>query len=158
MRQTKGLETAVGLFLVAGVGALLVLALKVSNLAAFTQRAGYKVVAHFDNIGGLKVLSAVKMAGVPVGRVSAIEFDQDEYEAVVTLAIDPQYNHIPEDSTAGIFTSGLLGEQYVGLTAGGEDKYLKNGDKIKITQSAVILEQLIGQFLFRKAAEGPGTK
>lgn len=154
MRQSKGLETVVGLFVAAGVAALLVLAMKVSNLAVFTQADAYHVTARFDNIGGLKVRSPVTMAGVTVGRVSGIGFDEQRYEAVVTLAIEPRYTRIPTDTTASILTSGLLGEQYVGLEAGAEEHYLKDGDEIHLTQSALVLEKLIGQFLFQKASEG----
>jgi phospholipid/cholesterol/gamma-HCH transport system substrate-binding protein len=151
------LETAVGLFVVGGIAAAMVLAVKVSNLATFTESAGYRVTAKFDNIGGLKVRSLVTMAGVPMGRVAAIGFDEQSYEAVVTLGIYPEFRRIPTDTTASILTSGLLGEQYVGLSPGGEDHYLKDGDEIKITQSALVLEKLIGQFLYRNA-EGGGTK
>jgi len=157
MREARGLETAVGLFVVGGVAAALVLALKVSNLATFTERAGYQVTAKFDNVGGLKVRSPVTMAGVPFGRVAAIGFDEQTYEAVVTLGIYPQFRRIPTDTTASILTSGLLGEQYVGLEPGAEDRYLKDGDEIKLTQSALVLEKLIGQFLYR-SAEGGGGK
>lgn len=154
MKQSKGFEVAVGLFVVAGVAALLVLAVRASNLAAFTQAAGYEVTARFDNIGGIKVRSAVTIAGVPIGRVVDVRFDQQRYDAVVKLAIDGEYRRIPADTSASILTSGLLGEQYIGLTPGGEDKYLMSGDEIKITQSALVLEELIGQFLYEKAAEG----
>lgn len=155
MRESKGLETVVGLFVAAGVAALLVLAMKVSNLAVFTQGDAYRVTARFDNVGGLKVRAPVTMGGVTIGRVAKIAFDDRRYEAVVTLAIQPRYTRIPTDSTASILTSGLLGEQYVSLEAGAEEHYLKDGDQIRLTQSALILEKLIGRFLFQKASEGP---
>lgn len=152
MRQSKTLETIVGLFVAAGLAALFLLAMKVSNLSTVVRKGGYVVTARFENIGGLKVRSPVKMSGVPVGRIAAIDFDDKAYEAVVEMAIDAQYARIPADTTASILTSGLLGEQYVGLDPGAEETFLKNGDAIKITQSSVILEKLIGQFLFSKAA------
>jgi len=157
MREARGLETAVGLFVVGGIAAVLLLAMKVSNLATFTERAGYQITAKFDNVGGLKVRSPVTMAGVLIGRVAAIGFDEERYEAVVTLGINSQFQRIPTDTTASILTSGLLGEQYVGLSPGAEERYLKDGDEIKLTQSALILEKLIGQFLYRNA-EGGGRK
>jgi phospholipid/cholesterol/gamma-HCH transport system substrate-binding protein len=152
--ESRSVEIAVGVFVALGIAALLMLALKVSNLSELGGTGGYAINARFDNIGGLKVRSAVSMAGVKVGRVAAIDFDSETYEAVVTLAIESRYDRIPMDSTASIFTAGLLGEQYVGIEAGAEEEYLGQGDAIGLTQSAVILEQLIGQFLYNKAAEG----
>ena len=143
-----------GAFVTAGFAALLVLALKVGNLGAERPNETYKVEALFDNIGGLKVRAPVRSAGVLVGRVSDIHFDNARYQAEVTLALDKRYS-FPKDTSASILTSGLLGENYVGLEAGGEEKKLASGDRITITQSAVVLEQLIGQFLFGKAQEGP---
>jgi|ERR1051325_10726907 phospholipid/cholesterol/gamma-HCH transport system substrate-binding protein len=157
MLQRKTLEMWVGLFVAAGLIALAVLAFRVGNLTFADISNGYQVRANFDNIGGLKVKSPVTMAGVRVGRVSAIGFDSDHYQAVVTMDLDGRYNRIPNDTSAAILTSGLLGEQYVGLEPGGAEEYLKNGDKLQITQSAVVLEKLIGQFLFGKASEGPGN-
>ena len=154
MLQSKTVETIVGVFIALGLGALLVLALKVSNLSSLYSGPSYEVTAKFQNVGGLKVRSPVKMAGVVIGRVADITFDESTYEAVATLRIDKQYNKIPQDSTANIFTSGLLGEQYVSLDPGGSETFLKNGDNIKLTQSAVVLERLIGQFLYNKAAGG----
>jgi len=156
MKNTRLVETLVGIFVAAGIAALFMLAMKVSNLNAFSNVEGYKVSAQFENIGGLKVLSSVSVGGVRIGRVTSIDFDQDDYEAVVTMAIDPQYNRLPTDTSASIFTSGLLGEQYVGFEPGGEEKFLKEGDTIKLTQSAIVLEQVIGQFMFSKASEGAG--
>jgi phospholipid/cholesterol/gamma-HCH transport system substrate-binding protein len=154
-RQT--LDLWVGLFVLMGLAALVFLALKVANLSSFGNANTYSVRASFDNIGGLKVRAAVKSAGVVVGRVTAIGFDNQTFEARVDMAIDTRYR-FPRDTSAKILTSGLLGDQYVGLAAGGDTKELANGDAIKITQSAVVLENLIGQFLYSKAAEGPDKK
>ncbi len=137
--------------------ALLGLAMKVGNLTASDIDETYQVSAYFENIGGLKVRAPVKSAGVVVGRVDEIKFDDDKKEALVTLHIDTRY-HFDTDTNASILTSGLLGEQYVGLEAGGEEKLLKDGDKIKMTQGAVVLEKLISQFLYNKASEGESTK
>ena len=156
MQNTRLIETMVGIFVAAGIAALFMLAMKVSNLNAFSDVEGYEVKANFENIGGLKVLSAVSVGGVRIGRVSSIDFDQEDYEAVVTMAIDPKYNRLPTDTSASIFTSGLLGEQYIGFEPGGEEAFLKDGDKITLTQSAMVMEQIIGQFLFSKASEGGG--
>lgn len=151
--QTRTAEIWVGLFIVAGMAAMFFLAMKVSNLNKYGVEEGYRVVAHFENVGGLKVRSPVSVSGVIVGRVAAIEYDNQNYQALVTINIDKRYSAFPEDTSASIFTSGLLGEQYIGLDPGGSDKFLKEGDEIRITQSAVILEKVIGQFLFSKAAE-----
>jgi len=145
-----------GAFVTAGFVALLVLALKVGNLGAERASQVYRVEARFDNIGGLKVRGPVRSAGVLVGRVENIRFDNDKFQALVTLALDSRYAW-PKDTSASILTSGLLGETYVGLEAGGEEQKLKAGDRITITQSAVVLEKLIGQFLFSKAQEEPGA-
>jgi phospholipid/cholesterol/gamma-HCH transport system substrate-binding protein len=154
MNTTRAVEIGVGLFIAAGLGALFVLAMKVSNLSAFNQADGYEVVARFENIGGLKVRSPVTAGGVRIGRVAAIAYDSERYEAVVRLAIEPEFDRLPRDTSASIFTAGLLGEQYVGLEPGGDDRFLEPGGEIKITQSALVLEQIVGQFLFSKAAEG----
>ena len=142
----------VGVFVVLGMGALLFLALKVGNLGSFNTNETYQVQARFANIGGLKVRAPVKSAGVVVGRVADIRFDNESYEALVTMNIDATYQ-FPRDTTAKILTSGILGEQYVGLEAGGDGVMLKNGDRVRLTQSAVVLENLISQFLFNKAQE-----
>ena len=147
------LDLWVGLFVIAGIGALLFLALKVGSMSTVNSSNSYVVVAMFDNIGGLKPRAPVKSAGVVVGRVADISFDSQKYEAKVTLRIDKRYE-FPKDTTASIMTSGLLGEQYIGLEAGGDSVKLANKDRIMITQSAVVLENLIGQFLFGKAQEG----
>jgi phospholipid/cholesterol/gamma-HCH transport system substrate-binding protein len=143
----------VGIFVVVGIGGLLFLALKVGNLASFSSNEMYQVQAKFSNIGGLKVRAPVKSAGVVVGRVSDIRFDNESYEAIVSMNLDYSYQ-FPRDTTAKILTSGILGEQYLGLEAGGDGVMLKNGDRLRLTQSAVVLENLISQFLFNKAAEG----
>ena len=154
MMKRKSLDLWVGVFVAIGLGALLFLALKVGNLASFAGAAEtYLVKASFDNIGGLKKRAPVKSAGVVVGRVEDISFDTETYEATVALSIDKRYE-FPKDTSAKILTAGLLGEQYVGLAAGGDTAKLKNGDTLKITQSAVVLENLISQFLFNKAADG----
>jgi phospholipid/cholesterol/gamma-HCH transport system substrate-binding protein len=142
----------VGIFVAAGFAALLFLALKVGNLATFSTNDTYQVQAKFANIGGLKVRGPVKSAGVVVGRVADIRFDNETYEAIVTMTLATGYQ-FPRDTTAKILTSGILGEQYIGLEAGGDGVMLKNGDRLRLTQSAVVLENLISQFLFNKAAE-----
>jgi phospholipid/cholesterol/gamma-HCH transport system substrate-binding protein len=147
----------VGIFVVAGIAALLFLALKAGNLATFSNSKSYQVQAKFANIGGLKVRAPVKSAGVVIGRIGAIRFDTESYEALVSMNIDEQYR-FPRDTTAKILTSGILGEQYVGLEAGGDARMLEPGGTLRLTQSAVVLENLISQFLFNKAAEGKDEK
>jgi len=142
----------VGVFVVLGLGALLFLALKVGNLGSFNTNETYQVQARFANIGGLKVRAPIKSAGVVVGRVADIRFDNESYEALVSMNLDAFYQ-FPRDTTAKILTSGILGEQYIGLEAGGDGVMLKHGDRVRLTQSAVVLENLISQFLFNKAAE-----
>jgi phospholipid/cholesterol/gamma-HCH transport system substrate-binding protein len=151
------LDLWVGFFVVIGIGALFFLALKVGNFSAGNFDETYVLKAKFDNTGGLKVRGAVKSAGVVVGRVANIQFDTATYEAVVTMNVDSNYR-FPKDTFASILTSGLLGEQYIGLDAGGDEKMLKGGDTIAKTQSAVVLEKLISQFMFNKASEGPEKK
>lgn len=147
------LDFWVGLFVIAGMAALLFLALKVGSINAVKAADSYEVLARFENIGGLKPRAPVRSAGVLVGRVADIRFDNETYEAEVVLRIDKRYV-FPKDTAAAIMTSGLLGEQYIGLDAGGDSQPLKGGDKIFLTQSAVVLENLIGQFLYGKAQEG----
>ncbi len=151
MLQSKFIETVVGIFIAIGLAALLMLSMKVSNLSSLTGEDGYVITARFLNIGGLKVRSPVKMAGVVIGRVSNIYIDEKSYDAVAELTIDEDFNNIPGDTSANIYTAGLLGEQYISLAPGGEETYLKEGDQIKITSDAVVLEQIIGQFLYSKA-------
>ncbi len=152
--QRATLDLWVGFFVAVGLAAMLFLALKVGNMGAFDSAKTYEVKASFENIGGLKARAPVKSAGVVVGRVGDISFDTETYEASVTLKLDARYQ-FPRDSSASIMTSGLLGEQYVALEAGGDEKMLANGERLKLTQGAVVLENLIGQFLYNKA-EGEG--
>jgi len=147
----------VGIFVAAGFAGLLFLALKVGNLATFSTDPTYQVQARFANIGGLKVRAPVKSAGVVVGRVGDVRFDNESFEAIVSMNLSAAYQ-FPRDTTAKILTSGLLGEQYVGLEAGGDGMMLKSGDRLRLTQSAVVLENLISQFLFKSAAEDKGAK
>jgi phospholipid/cholesterol/gamma-HCH transport system substrate-binding protein len=148
--QRATLDLWVGIFVVAGIVAILFLALKVGNLGNFENGETYVVKASFDNIGGLKARAPVKSAGVVVGRVAEIGFDSKSYEATVTLTLDARFP-FPKDTSASIMTSGLLGEQYIALEAGGDERKLANGDALKITQGAVVLENLIGQFLYNKS-------
>jgi phospholipid/cholesterol/gamma-HCH transport system substrate-binding protein len=146
----------VGLFVIVGLLAVLFLALKAANLLSLSFQPEYRVVARFDNIGGLKPRAAVRSAGVVVGRVEEIVFDDKSFQARATLALESRYK-FPRDSSLKILTSGLLGEQYIGVEAGADEKLLANGDTISSTQSAVVLENLIGQFLYSKSAEGPAA-
>lgn len=152
MKQST-IEIMVGVFVALGLAALFMLAMKVSNIAVLNDDSGYEVQVYFENIGGLKVRSPVTVAGVRVGRVTAIDFDDEIYEAVVTLRIGEDYR-LPSDSSASILTAGLLGEQYVSFEPGGAETYLKDGDRVTLSQSALVLEKIIGQVLFNKAAEG----
>jgi phospholipid/cholesterol/gamma-HCH transport system substrate-binding protein len=151
------IDVLVGLFVLAGALALLFLALQAGNLASFSRGDTYAVTAHFDNIGGLKVRAPVKSAGVTVGRVQSISFDDKKYQARVQLELEKAYI-FPKDTSASILTAGLLGEQYVGLSAGGNEANLTQGESISSTQSAIVLENLISQFLFKSAAEAGGGK
>jgi len=143
----------VGIFVLIGAAAILFLAMQAANLLSLNFQSTYKVVAKFDNVGGLKPKAAVRSGGVVVGRVDAIAFDDKIFQARVTLALESRYS-FPKDSSLKILTSGLLGEQYIGVEAGADDKMLVAGDVISTTQSAVVLENLIGQFLYNKAADG----
>lgn len=148
---SKTLDLWAGIFVLAGIVALFMLAFKVGNLSSFSLSSNnYVLYANFENIGGLKVRAPVKSAGVVVGRIAEIRFDNKDYLARVTLSLDKRYQ-FPKDTFASILTSGLLGEQYVGLDAGADSEFLQPGETIKKTQSAVVLEKLIGQFLFNKA-------
>ena len=158
MINRKSLELWVGLFVAAGILALAMLAFKVGNLTSADVMNSYKVTGHFDNVGGLKVKAAVTMAGVRIGRVSAIAFDNKKYQALVTMDIDGRYQNIPKDSSASILTSGLLGDQYIGIEPGGDDASLKSGDSFLRTQSALVLEKLVGQVIFNKAGESAPAK
>jgi len=144
---TKMMETWVGIFIAGGLAALFVLAMKVSNLSSYSNDEGYVITAHFEDISGLKVRSPVTMAGVRIGRVSDITFSNKSLEAIVTMKVESQYNSLPSDSSASIYTAGLLGEKYIGLEPGGAETSLKNGDRIKLTQDSLVLEKLIGQLV-----------
>ena len=151
--ERTALDLWVGVFVVAGLAALVVLALKVGNLSTYNVSESYELQAHFSNIGGLKPQASIKSAGVLVGRVTGITLDTERYEARVTMSVDKRYK-FPKDTFANILTSGLLGEQYIGLMPGGDEKMLVNGDELKKTQSAVVLEDLIGKFIYNKAEGG----
>lgn len=153
----KSIETLVGLFVLLGALAVIFLALKAANLASFSSSATYTVKASFDNIGGLKVRAPVRSAGVTVGRVVAIALDAKTYRGVVTLEINKGVE-FPADSSAKILTAGLLGDQYIGLEPGGDEKMLNPGDSIQLTQSAIVLENLIGQLLFKGASDAGAEK
>lgn len=150
--QRKSLDFWVGLFVLLGAVALMFLALKAGNMSSFSFEKTYTVSSRFDNIGGLKPRAPVKSAGVVVGRVGDISFDNQDYRALVKLQLQENYK-FPKDSSAKILTSGLLGEQYVGIEPGGDEADLADGDQIKMTQSAIVLENLISQFIYNKAAE-----
>ena len=152
MQQSKN-DVWVGLFVMLGVVALVFLALQSANLLTLNFQSGYRVTARFDNIGGLKPQAAVRSAGVVVGRVESITFDDKTYQARVTLQLQDRYA-FPKDSSLKILTSGLLGEQYIDIEAGADEHNLAAGDTVSATQSAIVLENLISQFLFNKAAEG----
>lgn len=149
----RSVEIWVGFIAAIAMAVLFIVAMKSGNIAKFSRSGGYSVEARFDNVGGLKVRSAVKMAGVNIGHVASIDFDGDSFEAVVTVNILSNYDRIPADTSASIFTDGLLGEQYIALEPGGEDAALTDNSTINLTQSALILEQLIGQFLYNKASQ-----
>ena len=153
----KGIETLVGLFVLLGFAAIVFLALQAANLATFQRGNTYMVTAKFDDIGGLKVRAPVKSAGVTVGRVRAITLDSTTFQGLVTLELNAGVQ-FPVDTSAKILTAGLLGDQYIGLAPGGDDKVLKDGDNIRLTQSAVVLDSLISQFLYGRAAEGGEAK
>ncbi|SDS85841.1 phospholipid/cholesterol/gamma-HCH transport system substrate-binding protein [Halopseudomonas xinjiangensis] len=145
--RTRTLELTVGLFILIGVLALVVLALRVSGLSSTTSGDTYRVYAHFDNVAGLTPRAKVTMAGVTIGQVTSIQFDKNRYTGFVEMAISSDVDTLPADSTASIVTAGLLGEKYVGISVGGEDDLLADGDEIHDTQSALVLEELIGRFL-----------
>lgn len=157
MVQKRTVELWVGIFVAGGLLAVAMLAFRVGNLGSADVSNPYVVTAKFQNIGGLKVKAAVTMAGVRIGRVTNIGFDPRNYEAIVSMSIDGRYKNIPDDASASILTSGLLGEQYIGIVPGGSDQYLKNGSQITLTQSALVLENLIGQVMV-KLTEGSGTE
>ena len=150
MSNSRILEISVGIFVAAGIAALLVLAVNVSNVGGFSSNKQYTITANFDNISGLKARSAVAIAGVTVGRVANITVDPVTFEAVVEMTIDAAFDEVPVDSSVGIYTAGLLGEKYVGIEPGGAPDFLEEGSIVRLTQSSIVLEKLISQFLFGK--------
>lgn len=156
MTRDRKVEAAVGLFVAAGLAALLMLAVRVGNLTLQSDAGSYRVTARFENIGGLRVRAPVSMSGIRIGQVVALGFDPENYDAIATLELEGRYDRVPADSAASIFTAGLLGEQYVSISPGGDGEFLAPGDEIELTQSAVILERLIGQFLSNQASAGNG--
>lgn len=156
--NTRIVEIWVGIFIAAGAAALFMLSMKVSNLVTYTDDEGYIITAKFEDASGLKVRSPVAMAGVRLGRVIDIKFDNISLEAIVTMRIESQYNTLPVDTSASIYTAGLLGEKYVGLDPGGDEASLKQGDRLKLTQSSMVLEKLIGQFVSKMLNEDSSDK
>ncbi len=151
---SRKIEILVGLFVAAAVAAFFMLAMNVSNMSSYGGGESYELTARFDNVGGLKVRSPVAAGGVRIGRVTEIQYNSENYEAVVSMSIEEQYDKFPVDTAASILTSGLLGEQFVGFEPGAEEDFLKDGDIIDLTQSALVLEQIIGQFLYGMADDG----
>ena len=151
MSNSRILEISVGIFVAAGIAALLVLAVNVSNVGGFSSGKQYTITANFDNISGLKKRSSVAIAGVTVGRVVDISVDPVTFEAVVQMTLDSSFNEVPVDSSAGIYTAGLLGEKYIGIEPGGAPDFLEDGSVIRLTQSSIVLEKLISQFLFSQS-------
>lgn len=154
MQQTRAVELGTGLFVFMGILALFFLTTRVSTFDAYSGEEGYELQARFDQVGTLKVRSPVSISGVQIGRVTAIDFDEEQLEAVVTMRIASRYDRIPADSDASILTSGILGGQYIGLQPGGSDEFFQDGDEIAFTQSAVVLEQLISKYLFSQGGGG----
>lgn len=147
MQQTRAVELGTGLFILLGMSALFFLVTQTSSLNNLVGEGGYRVTARFDNVGGLSVRAPVSLAGVTIGRVEEIDMDPERLNAVVTLRIDSRYDQIPEDTFASIFTSGLLGGQYIGLSPGGMDSYMVEGSEFEFTEDAIVLENLIGKYL-----------
>lgn len=154
MQQTRAVELGTGSFVFMGILALFFLATRVTSFDSYAGEDGYELTARFDQIGTLKTRSSVSISGVPIGRVTSIDFDVERLEAVVTMRISSRYDRIPSDSDARILTSGILGGQYIGLQPGGSDEYFGDGDEIAFTQSAVVLEQLISKYLFDRGGGG----
>ena len=152
MKPTRATELGTGLFVLLGFAALFFLVLQLSS-REITWRGGYTLWGKFENIGSLKVGAPVSMAGVTVGRVESIDYDMSDYRALVRMRMNPKYPRIPDDSDAAIFTAGLLGSHYIGLTPGGSETFFKNGDQIQLTQSAIVLENLISKYLFSRAGD-----
>jgi phospholipid/cholesterol/gamma-HCH transport system substrate-binding protein len=151
--QSRSVEILVGAFVAVGIASLFMLAMRVSNLASLSTGPGYPLSAKFQDIGGLKVRAPVTLAGVAVGRVTGIGLDTSTYQAVVSMNIEARYFRLPTDTSASIYTAGLLGENYIALEPGGEETFLKPGGQITLTQSALVLERMIGQFLFSKGSD-----
>ena len=149
--MTRSIEILVGLFMLLFLAAMFILSMKVSNLTSLSGGDGYTVTARFENIGGLKARAPVSASGVRVGQVSSITYDPETFEANVTLSIENEFSQFPLDTTASIYTAGLLGEQYIGLDPGAEEDFLEEGAEITLTQSALVLERLIGQVLFSRS-------
>jgi phospholipid/cholesterol/gamma-HCH transport system substrate-binding protein len=158
MSQTRTIELSTGLFVMLGFAALFFMVTQITNKGLVWHEQNYRLTARFDNVGGLKVGAPVSIGGVTVGRVEAIDYDSKNYKAVARLAIQSRYDKIPDDSDVAIYTAGLLGGQYVGITPGGAETYFKDGDRIELTQSAVVLENLISKFLFDRAGQGEAKK
>ena len=153
MQQTRTVEAGTGLFVLLGIGALFFLATQTTGQQDFDPDEVFEVQARFENVGSLKERAPVSMSGVTIGRVTKIKFDRDSLEAVVTFVIDSKYDTLPDDTDASILTAGLLGAQYIGLQAGGSETYLEDGSEILFTQSAVVLENLIGKYLFNQGSD-----
>lgn len=151
MQHSKTQDTLVGFFVASGIAALFYMALQVSNLGTYSSNNSYTVIAHFQNSGGLKVKSPVSVAGVRIGRVSAIRLDKESHESIVEMRIESQYNNLPSDSGASIYTAGLLGEQYISIDPGSSEEFLKDKSTLDITSSAIVLEEMIGKFMLNKA-------
>ena len=151
MQHSKTQDTMVGLFVAVGIAALFYLALQISNLGSYSSGESYSIIARFQNSGGLKVKSPVSVAGVRIGRVASITLDKESHEAIVEMRIEEQYNNLPDDSSASIYTAGLLGEQYISIDPGSSDDYLKDKSTLDITSSAIVLEEMIGKFMMNKA-------
>jgi phospholipid/cholesterol/gamma-HCH transport system substrate-binding protein len=151
VQHSKTQDTLVGLFVAIGIAGLFFMALQISNLGSYTSSSSYSVTAHFQNSGGLKVKSPVSVAGVRIGRVSSIRLDQESHESIVEMRIESQYNNLPSDSSASIYTAGLLGEQYINIDPGSSEDFLQNKSTIDITSSAIVLEEMIGKFMMNKA-------
>jgi phospholipid/cholesterol/gamma-HCH transport system substrate-binding protein len=149
--NTKFTEISVGLFICIAIAALFFMALQVSNFQSLQSKPHYTITATFENVSGLNAKALVSMAGVPIGRVSNIQFNAENYNAIVSMRIGQQYANLPSDTSASILTAGLLGEKYIGLTAGGTEEYLIEGSAIELTQSSIVLEELIMQFLFNSS-------
>ncbi|MCQ8104936.1 outer membrane lipid asymmetry maintenance protein MlaD [Methylomonas sp. SURF-2] len=151
MQHSKTQDTLVGMFVAVGIAALFYMALQISNLGSYSNGDSYTVSARFQNSGGLKIKSPVSLAGVKIGRVSSITLDKSSHEAVVEMRIDSQYDNLPDDSSASIYTAGLLGEQYISIDPGSSEDYLKDKSRLDITSSAIVLEEMIGKFMMNKA-------